>query len=302
MEDIKEFLDTSTVHGLSWISSTKRLTRFFWIFIVVGGFTGAGYLIYESFDNWERSPISTTIETLPINEITFPNVTVCPPRNSFLNLNYDIIQSEKIKLDNETRRLLLNSAVDIIQDEFYHEMITNLSKVEDPKRYYNWYLGYTKMNFPYYKIDRYAGNELFYSVFTTATSGNISTKNYGSKFDAENVDRNMEIKISLLLNNNKFTVFDIEKITMKEIGGIDQFKYGETTGKNIDADIKYIWENVTGAYKVELERKLSKEDIDNVNLNLMPGFKLSWYSVPRGKPEAKYISSHQSKKNDEFRR
>ena len=65
MDNIKTFFDTSTIHGLSWISGTRRWSRLFWILIVAGGFSGAGYLIYTSFDNWEKSPISTTVETRP---------------------------------------------------------------------------------------------------------------------------------------------------------------------------------------------------------------------------------------------
>ena len=101
MEHIKTFFDTSTIHGLSWISSTRKWSRLFWILIVIGGFSGAGYLIYLSFDNWHQSPTSTTIETLSISKITFPNVTVCPPKNSVLNLNYDVVESNnkyKIKI------------------------------------------------------------------------------------------------------------------------------------------------------------------------------------------------------------
>ena len=132
LEHAKEFLDTSTIHGLSWISGTRKWSRLFWILIVIGGFSGAGYLIYTSFDNWEKSPISTTIETMPVSQITFPNVTVCPPKDSFLNLNHDIKQSENVKLDNDTRNELLDFAINVIQDEFYKEMMKNLSKVEDP--------------------------------------------------------------------------------------------------------------------------------------------------------------------------
>ena len=99
MEHIKTFLDTSTIHGLSWILSTRKCSRVFWILTVLGGFTAAGYLIYQSFDNWNQSPISTTVETLPISEITLPNVTVCPPKKLFLNLNFDILQAKKVKLE-----------------------------------------------------------------------------------------------------------------------------------------------------------------------------------------------------------
>ena len=135
MDLVTEFLNTSTIHGLSYISISRKWSRLFWILVVIGGFTGAGILIYESFDNWEQSPISTTIETLPVSKITFPNVTVCPPKNSLLNLNHDIQQSENVKLDNDTRYELLDYALDIIEMEFYKEKMKNLSKVEDPDRY-----------------------------------------------------------------------------------------------------------------------------------------------------------------------
>ena len=77
IQEIKQFLELSTVHGLSYISTAKKWSRLFWILVVIGGFSGAGYLIHVSFDNWKQSPISTTIEILPISQITFPNVTVC---------------------------------------------------------------------------------------------------------------------------------------------------------------------------------------------------------------------------------
>ena len=103
MEGIKQFFESSTIHGLYHISSATRLAKVFWLIIVFGGFSGAGILIYESFNNWQQSPISTTIETLPISQITLPNLTVCPPKNSFLNLNYDLLNSNQLKLDNDTR-------------------------------------------------------------------------------------------------------------------------------------------------------------------------------------------------------
>ena len=82
MEHFKSFLDTSTIHGLSWISSTNRTSRLFWILVVITGFSGAGYLIHESFYNWDQSPITTTIETQPISKITFPKG--CLPKKKSL--------------------------------------------------------------------------------------------------------------------------------------------------------------------------------------------------------------------------
>ena len=78
IEDIKQFFESSTIHGLYYISTARRWSRLFWMLIVLVGFSGAGYLINVSFRNWNLSPVTTTVETLPISQITFPNVTICP--------------------------------------------------------------------------------------------------------------------------------------------------------------------------------------------------------------------------------
>ena len=151
MEEVRNYLEVSSIDGLHYIASAKRFsTRIFWILIVFGGFIGAFFLIYESFINWEQSPISTTIETLPISQVIFPNVTVCPPKKSLLNLNYDYMQADELSIDNKTRIDMLDYAKEVIQDLFYEEIITNLSKIQDPDRYYNWYHGYSAITYPYY--------------------------------------------------------------------------------------------------------------------------------------------------------
>ena len=219
MEHVKEFLDNSTIHGLSFISSTRRFSRLFWILIVIGGFSGAGYIIYTSFYNWGQSPITTTIETLPISELTLPNVTVCPPENSLLNLNYDIVQSDEMKLDNDTRKELFDFALDVVQDDFYHEIMRNLSKVNDTNRYYNWYHGYTWLGYPFYD---YEDNQLQYIVHTSATSGNITTKYFGEKFHATKVDGNIffviRVYISPSVKNDTSAalMFNLGKFSLKK--------------------------------------------------------------------------------------
>ena len=108
MESVRAYLESSTVHGLVYISSTRRLARLFWILVVMAGFTGAGYMIYQSFDGWAESPVKTTIETLPITEITLPKVTVCPPKNTFTNLNYDLMLLETMTCIMTGKRLNWN--------------------------------------------------------------------------------------------------------------------------------------------------------------------------------------------------
>ena len=115
MENWREFFESSTIHGLAYIATGRRYVRLFWILVVIVGFTGAGYMIYQSFQSWAGSPIKTTIETLPITEmITFPKVTVCPPKNTYTDLNYDLMMTENMTLDNDTRQELTNYAVELL--------------------------------------------------------------------------------------------------------------------------------------------------------------------------------------------
>lgn len=45
MENIKLFLETSTIHGLSYIAGSRPWVKLFWIITVIAGFTLAGTLI-----------------------------------------------------------------------------------------------------------------------------------------------------------------------------------------------------------------------------------------------------------------
>ena len=72
MGRITTFLESSTIHGLTYISATQKYARLFWILVVLTGFTVAGILIKESFDSWSESPVKTTVETLPITDIKLP--------------------------------------------------------------------------------------------------------------------------------------------------------------------------------------------------------------------------------------
>ena len=232
IEEIKQFCESSTIHGLNYISIGRKWSRLFWILVVIGGFSGAGYLIHLSFDNWNQSPISTTIETLPISQITFPNVTVCPPENSYLDLNYDIMKSNETKIDQETREELFENSKEIIQENFFKEMMKNLSKLEDSDRFYNWYHGYTQVQFPFY-FDDY--NRLNYIVEAWAKSGNISTKYFGESFHDSKVDGNIYVAIKVNVPEsakkkaNITLNFDIKKNVMKEFVDLDKISFGSSS-------------------------------------------------------------------------
>ena len=121
MEAMKEFLESSTIHGLVYISTTRRFVRFLWLSVVSLGFLCAGILIYQSFASWEESPISTTIETLPIEKVKFPRISVCPPKNTFTSLNYDLMKVENSMFDEDQRLKFLNYVTEPIFDAFFKD-------------------------------------------------------------------------------------------------------------------------------------------------------------------------------------
>ena len=143
MEGFKEFLESSTIHGLVYISTNKRLIRLLWICVVIAGFTGAGVIIQQSFSSWASSPVSTTIETLPISDLDFPNVTVCPPRNSFTSLNPDLLMSRNITFDNNQRKELDYFVPDIFLNLKFDAKYVDFSEYTK-EEHLNWYSGISK--------------------------------------------------------------------------------------------------------------------------------------------------------------
>ena len=121
MERVSTFLESSTIHGLTYISTTRKFIRLFWILVVITGFVGAVFIIKESFDSWSESPVKTTIETVPISDIKFPKITVCPPKNTFTDLNYDLMITENITLTKEMRDEMFKYAVEVINENSFLE-------------------------------------------------------------------------------------------------------------------------------------------------------------------------------------
>ena len=90
MKVFKEFLESSTIHGLGYISTSKsgleKLTwasfvltgfslaayliiRFIIIIIIIIGFSLAAYLITSSYIAMQDSPVSTSISTHPTSSL-----------------------------------------------------------------------------------------------------------------------------------------------------------------------------------------------------------------------------------------
>ena len=247
MDEIKQFLESSTIHGLHHISTSRKCSRLFWILVVMSGVTAAGVLIYHSFQAWNESPVTTTIETLPITEITFPKVTVCPPKNTYTNLNYDLVRLQNVTLDNETRDELTHLAVELLWNTLHSHIMKNLSKLEDTNRYYNWLRGYTEMGIPTYSPE----NGISYTVNTSAVSGHISSQHFGKKLQAKNVEAQNNFRVNVypppkIKNNTNATLhFEIEKVSVNNLqSGFDNIYITYNTYV-LDSNVGMVTRNYT---------------------------------------------------------
>ena len=241
MNGLCDFLESSTIHGLIYISTSKTiLVRSFWVFVVVAGFLTGGYLIYQANVDWHNHPFASSEETLPISEITFPRITVCPPKGSHTALNYDLQKSE---LNESLRNDLRDLALEMVEDrEGWEIMVDNKAFVEDNK-YFNWYNGISSVAFQYEAIDfaeslllniatgRNNADKNFwvfisgFSSSTLASSGSFHTPWLIQPFDellfVKNVDYKFAINIPENLENT-FLVIDLMVDTKETEGGRDE--------------------------------------------------------------------------------
>ena len=199
MEGVKEFLESSTIHGLVYISTTRRLVRLLWLSVVIGGFIGAGVLIQESFSSWATSPVSTTIQTLPISDLDFPNVTVCPPRNSFTSLYPDLLRSRNITLgEAERKKLVTDGVFDGVYNTRYPQFLAFRQQ-----KYFNWYRGISREFIEYYDIyDDDVEVDKEYHIETTDLTGSVSTPYFGQVFDEKIFELDMTWVFTLYLPDN----------------------------------------------------------------------------------------------------
>ena len=288
LEEVKVFLESSTVHGLSYISTTRRLVRLFWICVVIGGFIGAGIMIEESLSSWANSPISTTIETLPIGEATFPLVTVCPPRSTFTNLNYDLTTVEKMTLAENDKKEMLRFAIDYIQDGEFEKILEDVESYEHRGKFRDWYFGTGLLTIPY--LNKQEAKETFlYYVKTTATSGCVTSSYYGEVFSQEKFKINENLSINIL---NPFKQKDSNITIVAEIDD----EGDETNGyekyilfsKNTTTDYWLTWQYLKHGEKLTFEmkddvmlemrfiRRLTQLDLANWQDPRMTGLRFCW--------------------------
>ena len=281
MVGVRTFLEASTIHGLNYISTTKKYARIFWVLVVVAGFSTAGYMIQTSFKDWAANPIRTTLETMPISEIKFPKVTVCPPENTYTDLNYALMVAENATLTTEIQDKLILYTEQVIVEHVYMD---DFEIIQDDDRFYNWYHGYSDIFRPFTDKSGFT-----YVLKTSATSGSVNTQYFGEQYQSHLVKMNMNYGVNVypplsVRNNPNVTLhFKLEKVSMTGMSvGWDNVV---VEGDNLDAGLSSVTYDFNPPAKdgedkrwIALIRKnITQEDLKTMDIESMPGFKLSWY-------------------------
>ena len=193
MESLKGFAENTSIHGIYFISSSfKRFERVFWTAVVIGGFICAFVNIGRSAVSWSNSPIKTTIETFPISDITFPTITVCPPRGSMTNLNYDLVSAGDDLIDKEKQKKLLDDFILYFHQKDYERLWSEISELTEENRFVNWYSSTSKRPIR----NKRDGEEQLYMI-SYAPVGSIKTPHFGESFNKSSFEKSCQYEIAI---------------------------------------------------------------------------------------------------------
>ena len=178
MGALKDYLEASSIAGLSFLSSSKSLwSRSTWISAVIFSFFFAIYQIDSTFKSWDKNPVTIDMEILPISRVKLPGITVCPPKGSHTGLNYDLIRARNITLDNKDRQEMINYAVDhLIDDEVLMANVDMFTNADAPRHAFE---GHTSFVTKPLKL----GDRMKWYFATSTTSGSVNNTWFGEIFE-----------------------------------------------------------------------------------------------------------------------
>ena len=311
MEVLREFSEQSTIHGIGYISRTQSCVRLLWILTVLSGFITAGFLIMQSFYNWEISPIATTLETVPIEQVTYPLIYVCPPKNTFTNLNYDLENVPDERLEPDYVNELMKLVDEKVQEAELEKTLDDINTFEEQDKFKNWYLGFSKLAQPrYYYIFGYLKHTIAYT--TTATSGTISSPFFRSTYNEKNfyfiVHYSFDFDELLpLIKGDRILNLNLDIDTKETEGGSESFSLNfggkkesyKLTGPMTKALSVNSSDKITN-FELIFERDFHFAHVEKWSTKRMTGIKIAWYfSDTQGKEiEIKSEAKHSNHSNN----
>lgn len=79
---IKSYFDSTLLHGYRYINEPNRglYERLLWLVVLLAGIAGVIYIITDYYLRFINAPTATSQQAsrVPISEIPFPSVVICP--------------------------------------------------------------------------------------------------------------------------------------------------------------------------------------------------------------------------------
>ena len=124
MKNLKEFADRSTIHGFSYVFDREipAVDRFLWSVVLGVSCLVVGFLIFNSFDSWQKDMVITTLKNKakPVTELEFPALTICSS-GSHMELVEKVIYNNFLKWQNihedESEKFALEEMIQRFMEE-----------------------------------------------------------------------------------------------------------------------------------------------------------------------------------------
>ena len=249
METVKEFLESSTIHGLTYISSAhSRLAKAFWSLVVLTGFSCAIYLINDSYVDWQASPIATSISTHPISELEFPTITICPPEGSNTALNYDLDRAKNITLTERDRERLINIATQILIDNPSQDFVHLARDLLGKDRILELFKRKTEFSYPMTYIER-EGQSPSFEIWSSKLNGSYKTPGFGKKNFCNETVKGIHFVLTLplvVMNNAGNASFDLEIKVHNDRDWQIQYREGPKYVSYSEPDHHKSWDDAEG--------------------------------------------------------
>ena len=208
MDIFKEFLESSTVHGLVYLSTSKTLIqKALWGLIIAIAFSIALKLISNSYIEWNNNPVSTSVSTHPIQDLDFPNVTICPPKGYDTALNYDLVQTGKLVLTENDRNDVIVAAKNAFLIDSHKDFTHLMLAVTNPSNIDAINSGLQMAPSPY--------SQDGFEVTSWASSGSLSSPWFGKQLGSEGGPDQLFYKT----NHSYHYILDLSQIPSEEIAG-----------------------------------------------------------------------------------
>ena len=117
--------------------------------VVCLGFIGAGILIGKSYKEWRENLIATSITTHPIDDLDFPQVTICPTKDSNTALYHDLVKASNGTFSAENRRTLRKAAYDILIEQAHMKYLEKMFAISNTANMDQVHQGFLSLPTPY---------------------------------------------------------------------------------------------------------------------------------------------------------